>query len=382
MLNARVALVHDWLTAHGGAERVLERLLDLFPSADLYCLIDSGKGLSEKYRSRHRITTSFLQHIPAVTTNYGLFAGLMPAAIERLDLRSYDLVISSSWAFAHGAIKNPQAKHIAYVHSPMRWAWDLESEYLERAGFPAPIDKLAKWQLKRLRHWDRRAAQRPDVLFANSHFIQDRITRCWQRSAEVVYPPVAIPKPRPRVARQDYYLTASRLVSFKRVDFWVKVFGTLPSHRLVIAGSGPELKRLQAIAPPNVEFAGRVSDQALFDLMAGARGFLQASTEDFGMAVIEAQGCGTPVIALGQGGVKEGVIDIEHPRPTGLFFGSLEVEVARRAILDFEKQKFQPEDCIANAQRFSPETFDERFMHHLTCMGLDLQTLILHDRRF
>ena len=307
MFEPRIAIVHDWLTAYGGAERVLERLLQLFPKADLFCLIDSGDCRLASLQPEQRRTQSFLQFIPGIGKNYGLFASLMPWAIQQLNVKDYDLVISSSWAFAHGALKGSHAKHLVYCHSPMRWAWDLEDEYLQRARWPWPLDTLAKWQIARLRQWDFQAAQRADLILANSNFVKDRIVRCWHRSAEVVYPPVEVSK-KPVVRRTEgYYLSACRLVAFKRVDVWVNAFRFLPQHRLVVAGSGPELGRLKASAPPNVQFLGRVPDSTLIELMSGAKGFLQASTEDFGMSVVEAQGCGTPVLAYGKGGGREGV---------------------------------------------------------------------------
>jgi glycosyltransferase involved in cell wall biosynthesis len=295
----------------------------------------------------------------------------MPWAIERLDVKNYDLVISSSWAFAHGALKGSHAKHLVYCHTPMRWAWDLEDEYLQRAHWPWPLRRIAKWQIARLRQWDFQAAQRPDSVLANSHFVKDRIARCWHRSAEVVYPPVEISR-KPIVRRaESYYLSACRLVAFKRVDVWMNAFRFLPQHRLVIAGGGPELERLKASAPPNVQFMGRVSDSRLIELMSGAKGFLQASTEDFGMSVVEAQGCGTPVLAYSKGGALEGVLGPEHSRPTGLFFDSLKPEAAAQAILAFEKYTFSPRDCIENAKRFSPEKFDQGIMHQLAKLGID-----------
>ncbi len=371
----RAAIVHDWLTAYGGAERVLERLLRLFPEADLLCLLDSGNCRLGSEQSSQRRIRSPLQYIPGIGRNYAALASLMPWAIEQLNVKDYDLVISSSWAFAHGVIKSPHAKHLVYCHTPMRWAWDLEDEYLQRARWPWPLRGLAKWQIARLRQWDFRAAQRADIIVANSHFVKDRIARCWLRPAEVVYPPVEISRDPVVCKRENYYLSACRLVPFKRVDVWINAFRLLPQHQLIIAGSGPELSRLQANAPSNVQFVGRVSDPKLVELMSRAKGFLQASTEDFGMSVVEAQGCGTPVLAYGKGGAREGVLAPGGPRPTGGFFDSLEPGAVAQAILDFERCSFRPQDCIENAKRFSPEKFDQQITRHIVALGFDPPTL-------
>lgn len=369
MSKPKIAIVHDWLTAYGGAERVLDRLLDLFPNAPLFCLVDSGECLAPKYRSRHSITQSFLQYVPSIKRNYGAFVSLMPLAIKHLNVKDFDLVISSSWAFAHGVIKGERAKQLVYCHTPMRWAWDLEDEYLSRFGLSDSLRKLARWQLGRLRAWDHQHAQNSDLILANSHFIEDRIRRCWSRESQVVYPPVNI-RPAPRANRRgEYYLVTSRLVAFKRVDLWIDAFRYLPDRRLIVAGSGPAQRALRATAPSNVEFIGRVSDNVLRELMRQAKGFLQASQEDFGIAAVEAQGCGTPVLAFGKGGAREGIWGPEHPRPSGMFFLCLEPEAAAQAILEFERHTFRSEDCIASAQRFSPEAFDAGLMHYVRSLG-------------
>lgn len=370
MSKPKIAIVHDWLTAYGGAERVLERLIRLFPNADLFCLIDSGTCLSAGQPGEPKRTTqSLLRYVPGIHRNYGLFANLMPQAIERLKVKDYDLIISSSWAFAHGIVKGPHSKQLVYCHTPMRWAWDLEQEYLERSGLSGLPGKIARWQLGRLRNWDYRRAQDSDLILANSRFIEDRIRRCWNRESHVVYPPVNLGQPTGGATPGDYYLVASRLVPFKRVDLWIDAFLYLPDRQLIVAGSGPQESALRARAPANVKFLGRVSDQTLQALMAGAKGFLQASKEDFGIAVIEAQGCGTPVLAFGEGGALEGIWGPEHARPTGIFFYTLEPEAAAKAVLEFERHSFAPQDCIASAQRFSPQAFDSNFMHHVQSLG-------------
>lgn len=363
----RVALVHDWLTAAGGAERVLARMLQNFPQAQIFTLFGDSRALPKAWAHKHP-QTSWLQGLPGLAHYYRVLAPLMPRAIESLKLEGFDLVISSSWAFAHGVLaeKARGARHMAYVHSPMRWAWDMQQDYLDQTSLRGPLRRVAEWQLGRLRAWDQVAGQRPDLLVANSRFIQNRIQRCWAREAELLYPPVELPGPRYQVeaapSAGSHYLSVCRLVPYKRVDLMVRAFAHLPQRRLLIAGDGPERKRLEAIATPNVSFVGWVSDDEVKSLMRGARGFVQASREDFGISVVEAQGCGIPVIAFGEGGARETVNGPESARPSGVYFHSLEPEALASTILEFERQSFDPEDCRAKARSFSPERFDEGLM--------------------
>jgi len=295
----------------------------------------------------------------------------MPWAIEALDLNKYDFVVSSSWAFAHGVKTPKQATHIAYVHSPMRWAWDMEEEYLRQTGFNGPLRQLARTRLNKLRSWDRDAAQRPTQLLTNSQFVQQRIEDCWHRDAEVLYPPVSVARPVQSPLKHGAYVTVSRLVPYKRVDLWIEAFRRLPNKKLIVAGAGPELSRLKSIAPQNVRFSGQISDPETFSLMAGAKALLQASKEDFGISVVEAQACGTPVIAYNQGGALETVRGIDSEKPTGLFFNSLSIEALTDAIRTFETLDFSRQDCIKNAEQFSTENFRIRFSKHLMAHGLD-----------
>ncbi|MEY3572943.1 MAG: hypothetical protein RJA77_858 [Pseudomonadota bacterium] len=372
----RVALVHDWLTAAGGAERVLARMLQVFPQAEIFTLFGDSRALPDRWRHK-AAHTSWLSVLPGLHRYYRVLAPLMPAAVESLHLAGYDLVISSSWAFAHGAKvdRAAGARHLAYVHSPMRWAWDMQEDYLDQASLRGPLRRIAQWQLGRLRDWDLGAAQRPDLLLANSRFIQSRIRRCWSRDSELLFPPVELPGPRYQVeaaaSGPDHYLSVCRLVAYKRVDLIVKAFAHLPNRRLLIAGDGPERQRLEAMATPNVRFVGWVSDDEVKSLMRGARGFIQASREDFGISVVEAQGCGIPVIAYGQGGARETVNGPESARPSGLFFQTLEPEALASTILEFERQSFDPEDCRAKARTFSPERFDEGLMESVQKLMLN-----------
>ncbi len=356
--SPKVAIVHDWLTTPGGAERVLWRLCGILPNADLFTLIDDGKTLPQTLRSRHAVTTSWLQAIPGIAKSYRWLVPLMPAEIERFDFSGYDLVVSSSWAFSHGVKTGEATQHLAYVHSPMRWAWDMEEEYLEQTTFNNALKHLARARIARLREWDLSAAKRPDQLIANSQFIQERIQRCWSRDSSVIHPPVTVPPGLPQVTSHGAYVSVSRLVPYKRVDLWVKAFAHLPDQRLIVAGDGPEMARLKSMATPNVSFVGWVSDEKAIELMAGAKGFLQASKEDFGISVVEAQGCGTPVLAYRVGGASETVRGLDSPAPTGMLFDDLSAEAMAEAIQTFEGCGFSAADCRDNALRFSPQAFD------------------------
>jgi glycosyltransferase involved in cell wall biosynthesis len=373
-MTLRVALVHDWLTASGGAERVLAELLTLFPKADVFTLFGSTEALPRSAPAVAHLSKSWLASIPGMSRHYRAFAPLMPNAIESIRLRGFDLVISSSWAFAHGIRKPSGAKHLAYIHSPMRWAWDMEAEYLQQSGLEGKtlvgktVESFVRWQLAKLRRWDRSAGQRPDALVANSAFVQQRIQNCWGRQSEVIYPPVTLPadwntcapKITPAKQTQRPYLSLSRLVPYKRVDAWIEAFRGMPDRQLLIAGDGPERARLEQLAPPNVTFLGWVSEAEAQRLLRTSRGYLQASKEDFGISVVEAQANGLPVLAYGVGGAQETVRDAgKHgmDRPTGLLIDNLEPHALVRAVTAFERIAFRPEDCRAHAERFSGERF-------------------------
>lgn len=379
----RIAVVHDWLTADGGAERVLSHLLHMLPWADLYTLIDDGTCLSGELRQQHSIKSSFLQLLPGITRYYRATAPLMPLAVESLKLEPYDLVISSSWAFAHGALAPADAPHLAYIHSPMRWAWDMEDEYLAQSGLAPPLHWATKHLLKKLRSWDRLASKRPQSLIANSRFVAARIQRCWGRESSVIYPPVApLAKIEPTIiSRHNAYICVSRLVPFKRVDVWIDAFRQLPQRQLMVIGDGPERKRLMRYAGPNVHFLGFIPDHELVGLLVGARGFLQASQEDFGIAVLEAQSCGIPVLAYAAGGAKETIQNVDQKHPTGLLFDSLNPQEVAATIEQFEQYDFRPEDCRANAMRFSPEVFRRQIREAIGALGFRLPEQNSHRSR-
>lgn len=345
----RVAVVHDWLTVFAGAEKVLEQILYLFPEADLFTVVDF---LSKKSQ------TTFIQHLPFVKQLYRTYLPLMPIAIEQFDLSEYDLILSSSHAVAKGVITGPGQIHICYCHTPLRYAWEMQNAYLK--GRKSPV---ARYFLHKLRLWDVQSSQRVDHFIANSHFIAQRIEKCYRRTAEVIYPPVSIENFPLQEKKENYYLTASRLVSYKNVDLLVEAFRQLPDHQLFIIGQGPERKKLERNAPKNVTFLGHVSHDQLVAYMGRARAFLFAAIEDFGIAPLEAQCCGTPVIAYHKGGVVESLGE------TGIFFHRLTAETVADTLLAFEKSDPPaPSTCRKNAQRFSVERFRTQFKDFITRM--------------
>jgi glycosyltransferase involved in cell wall biosynthesis len=359
----RVAVVHDWLYIVGGAERVLQAILRCYPDADIFCVFDILPDNDRKRMGFRRSTTSFIQKLPFLHRFHRLYLPLMPIAIEQLDLSRYDLVISSSHAVAKGVLTGPDQIHISYVHSPMRYAWDLQHQYLRESGMVKGIKSLlARTLLHKMRLWDVRTAFGVDDYVANSRFIGRRIKKLYGRIAEVIYPPVDVPDRLETHAKEDFFLTASRLVPYKNTRAIVEAFKDLPNDRLLVAGRGPEMERLKAIATPNVTFLGFVEDGHLARLMSAARAFVFAAEEDFGIVVVEVQGRGTPVIAYGKGGARETVV-ADGPRPTGLFFDEPAAPAIVAAIDEFKEREaeFTPENCHAHAHTFHTERFDRQF---------------------
>jgi glycosyltransferase involved in cell wall biosynthesis len=358
----RVAIVHDWFYVIGGAERVLQGMLRCFPQADVHCLFDllpQSERLKIGYESSK---TSFLQRMPGIRRHM-VYLPLMPIAIEQLDLRKYDVILSSSSAVAKGVLTGPDQLHVSYVHSPMRYAWDMQHTYLEEAGLARGMGSiLARLMLHRLRIWDLRSVHGVDEYIANSKFIARRIQKLYRREAKVIYPPVSVPRVVSNVHKERYFLTASRLVQYKNTRVIVEAFRDLPDERLIVIGTGPELARLKKLSGPNVTFLGFVDDDERDRLMAAARAFVFAAQEDFGIVVVEAQARGTPVIALGCGGATETVVT-DGPNPTGMFFTEPRADLITIAIQKFiqEEGRFSSGSCHQHASRFSENRFDLAF---------------------
>lgn len=359
-IDARIAVVHDWLVDYAGSERVLAEILRCFPSADLFALIDHMPQAERAALGGRRASTTFLQRMPGVATHLGHYLALMPLAIEQLDVTGYDLVISSSHAVAKGVIASPDALHISYVYSPMRYAWDQQFAYLQGERMARGLSGvLLRWLLHRLRIWDHRSAAGVDHFVADSHFVARRIAKAYRRDAEVIYPPVDTELFRPGTERDDYYVTVSRLMAYKRVDVLVQAFAELRERRLIVIGDGPEYARLKALAPSNVELPGRLPAEAVREHLQRARAFLFASIEDFGIAPVEALACGTPVIALRRGGTAETVSGLDSAEPTGVFFEEQSAAAVAAAVRSFEAsgQRISAEACRRRAERFSAQRF-------------------------
>ncbi len=363
----RVALVHDWLVIYGGAERVLEQLINLFPSADIFSLIDFVPDAQRGFLGGRRPHTSAMQRIPGVAKHYRKLLPLMPYHIEQFDLSAYDLVISSSYCVAKGALTGPNQVHLCYCHSPMRYAWDHYHEYLRETGLVrGPAAWFARWQLHRIRTWDVRSANTVDHFVANSRFVQARIRKFYRRDSVVVPPPVDTGLFDLEPDKDDYYVAAGRFVPFKRLDLVAEAFRRMPSRRLVLVGDGPEMSRIRACAGPNVEFTGFLSPEGVREKLRRAKAFVFPSEEDFGIVPVEAQACGTPVIAYASGGALETVIGLDDGSghaPTGLFFNEQSADSIIAAVERFEAQSacFDATAIRQQAERFSPAVFRAAF---------------------
>ena len=363
----RVALIHDWLTTYAGAERVLEQLLIMYPQADLFSVCDFLPELERAFLQGKTPLTSFIQHLPGARKRYRSYLPLMPLAVEQLDLSGYDLVLSSSHAVAKGVLTGPNQLHISYVHSPIRYAWDLQHQYLRESGLDKGVKGwVAKWLLHKMRLWDARTANGVDQFVANSAFIARRIWKTYRREATVVYPPVDVEAFAFREAKEDFYLTASRLVPYKRVSLIVEAFAQMPDKRLKVIGDGPEREKIERIASghSNIELLGYQSADALASYMGRGRAFVFAAEEDFGIAPVEAQACGTPVIAYARGGVLETVRGLDAAQPTGVFYDAQTPESLVAAVERFESEgrAISARHCRENAERFSVDAFRQSFL--------------------
>ncbi|HEY5143187.1 MAG TPA: glycosyltransferase [Solirubrobacteraceae bacterium] len=351
----RVALVHDFLLDLRGAERVFLQLCELFPDADLFTAVYDARGTEGRFVHR-RVHTSHLQRVRPTARTFRPLLPLYPAAMESLDLRGYDLVVSSSSAWAHGVIPEPGAVHLCYCHNPFRYAWNAREDTLAQTSpllRPVLANVLSRW-----RQWDYIAAQRVDAYVANSDTTRLRIERYLGRDASVLHPPVEVERFRP-VAREllaDHYLVLSELMPHKRIDVAVRAFTAL-GLPLVVAGNGPDARRLQRLAGPTVRFAGRVSDAEAAALLARSRALVVTATEEFGIAAVEAQAAGRPVVALHDGGVLETVIE----GSTGTFFAAPAPESLIEAVQGFDTLAIDPGACVANANRFAANRFRQRF---------------------
>lgn len=355
----RVAFVRDWLTTYTGADRTMDAALELFPAAPVYTLVYQREHFAGTAVARREVRTSFLDRLPGGRRAYRALFPLMPFAIEQFDLREFDLVVSFSHSVAKGVLTRADQLHLAYVFTPARYAWDLYVQTLETLGPPAT---LLRGAIRALFHyfrvWDVVAATRPDAFIAASHTAARRIWKTYRRSAHVIPPPVEIDRFRADRPREEFYLTVSRLVPYKRVDLLVDAFNRL-QRPLVVIGDGPERRRLTRLAGPTVRLLGRQPDAVVADYLERCRAFVFAAEEDFGIALVEAQAAGAPVIAYARGGASETVVAGE----TGLLFANQTPAALVDAVEAFEAMagRFHPERIRLTTKRFSRPRFQEAF---------------------
>ncbi|MFA6165608.1 MAG: glycosyltransferase [Gemmatimonadaceae bacterium] len=359
----RIAIVHEWLTTLGGSELVLKEMLAVYPQADLFALVDSlapsdreALGLTGR-----TVRTTWMQHIPGIARRYRQLLPLMPNAMRGLQLDGYDVVISNTHAVAHRVRVPRGATHLVHCHSPMRYAWDLREQYLSEAGLDHGLTgAMARATLNWIRRGDARAAKTPHAYAAISEYIRDRIRRCYGRTSTLIYSPADVEYFTPGGERGNFYLAASRMVPYKKLPMIAEAFTRhLPDHELVIIGDGPEMGRVRGAAGKNVRILGAQPREVLRDYLRRARAFVFAADEDFGILPVEAQACGTPVIAYGVGGARETVREGE----TGVFFSSQTSEAVAAAVGVFERSshRFTSAACRANAERFSTARFRREF---------------------
>lgn len=353
------ALVHDWFYNIGGAEKVVHSINNIWDDLEPHALIDFLSPEERKYVLHgKKANTSFIQKFPFASKNHRNYLQWFPLAIEQFNLSNYDLIISSSSSVAKGVLTHANQLHISYVHSPMRYAWDLYHQYLNESNLTTGLKgRYAQWVLHKTRLWDFMAHQRVDHMVANSNYIAKRIKKVYNRDAKVIYPPVDIEQFELCEQKDDFYITASRMVPYKKIDVIVEAFASLPDKRLVVIGDGPEMQKIKAKAKKNIEIIGFQPDDVLKDYIQKAKAFIFAAEEDFGIIPVESQACGTPVIAFNKGGAKETI----HNRISGCFFNEQTPDSIINAIKQFDKLEFSPNLIRKNAERFSKSNFESQF---------------------
>ncbi len=348
----KVAVIHDWLNGYRGGEIVLDSILKLYPNADLFTLFYKKGSLNANIENR-KIYTAFTDKLP-FPSKYRLYLPLFPTAIETFDLREYDLVISSSHCVAKGAITSPDSVHISYIHSPMRYVWDLYYDYFpNNSGLKFFITQLIS---NYLRNWDVSSAARVDMFTCNSEFISRRIQKFYRRESEVIYPPCLPENYKVETeTKDDYYLIVSAFAPYKRIDLAIEAFSE-NKKKLLIIGGGQDEAKLKKTIPKNIEFLGKLNREETVKYYKKAKAFVFPGLEDFGIAPVESQAYGTPVIAFGKGGALETVVKNQ----TGIFFKEQTTNSLNQAILDFERLEFKKNDFQKNINRFTEEKFIQK----------------------
>ncbi|PTN02879.1 glycosyltransferase involved in cell wall biosynthesis [Mangrovibacterium marinum] len=364
------ALIHDWYTVYGGAERCVECFTNIWDDFDHYSLIDDLSAEHREIMLKGKSTkNSFIQKLPWGKTKYRQYLPLFPLAIEQFDLSDYELILSSSSCVAKGVLTRPDQLHISYVYSPVRYAWDLYHQYLKESKLEKGLKGLiAKYFLYKLRLWDYSTANRPDYYIAISQYVANRIKKIYNKDSIVIYPPVDTDLYTLTTERDDYFITSSRMVPYKKMDLIVEAFSE-SGRKLIVIGDGPDFQKIKKLAKPNVILKGYVGRDEMLKLTQKARAFIFAAEEDFGIAPIEAQACGVPVIAYGKGGALETIKGIFPNKQdfksetTGVFFEQQTTESLNQAVDYFEKNEklFKPVEIRKNAERFSKQRFEEEF---------------------
>jgi len=354
----KLAITHDWLTVPGGAEKVVKRWYDLYPEAPIHTTVFDRQKIGHIF-SEERVRPSFMQKVPFAKKHYSKMLNLMPRAFEEFDLTEYDVVLSSSSSCSKGVITGPDTVHIAYIHTPMRYAWDLYHQYYASASFPARV--MMRRTMPGIRQWDVINSQRVDHFIANSRFIARRIRKYYRREADVIHPPVDTDFYTPGDAEpEDYYLLLSRFVPYKKIDLAIEACNKL-KRRLVIIGGGPEESALKAAAGPTIEFKGVLGDEEVRKYYRNCRAFLFPGLEDFGITPVEAQACGRPVLAYGKGGALDTVI----PGTTGILFPEQTADSLARAIEELENQSWNSDEIRKHAENFSNQRFDTQISDYI-----------------
>ncbi len=368
------ALINDWYYVNGGAEKVIHSLNAIWDDFDHFALIDFLNQSDRDFILNGKsAATTFVQKLPTAKSNHRKFLQLFPSAMSQFDLSEYDLVFSSSSSIAKGVRTKPEQLHICYCHSPMRYAWDLQAQYLQDAGLHKGLKgKYAQYVLRKMRQWDLQNSPQVSHFIANSKYVAQRIKSIYQREATVIYPPVNTSFFTLQETKKEYFFTASRMVSYKKIQLIVEAFNAMPHHQLIVAGTGPELDAIQKIAKSNIQLVGFVDQEQLKHYLQNARAFVFAAEEDFGIVPVEAQACGTPIIAFGKGGVLETVI----PEQTGLFFQEQTASSIQATVNLFETKKFDAQTIRKHAEKFSKERFEMEIKNFVT------EKYALHQKQF
>ncbi len=355
----KVALVHDWLVKYAGAEKVLEAIYAQFPGT-IHTIVHDPDALNNTPINDLRIKTSFIQRLPLAKRYYQYYLPLFPLAVEQFDLTKYNLVVSVSTCVAKGVLTKTDQVHLCYCCTPVRYGWDLYHQYLSIALKRKKLQNIfARLVLHYLRLWDIATANRVDYFVTLSEHVAKRIAKTYRRKAEVIYPPVPVSQFSPKAQKKDYYVTAARMVPYKRLDLIVEAFSQMPQKRLVIIGDGPEAKKLKKLASKNIVFKGWLPFKDLKRHISEAKAFVYAAEEDFGIGMVEAQACGTPVLAFNKGGAQEIVVNGE----TGILFKEQTVEAIMEVVKRYEvlKEKFHVHNIRRNSERFDTNIFQKRF---------------------